>query len=181
MNIKLLTAAAALGLCTSTPLLAETIRVFDLGDLSNLDITFPVFTPGLGDFRDDIFFTVVGAGAGFGGAATLVIDDPLVDGIETNFSITSVELLDSSLASLALDTDGSDGFSLFAVLPSAGQYRFSVAGTVTGTVNGAYEGFILTRVETPVPEPETYGLFLAGLGLAAASLRGRRSSSPTTV
>jgi hypothetical protein len=45
---------------------------------------------------------------------------------------------------------------------TAGTYTLQIKGTVTGTAGGSYAG-ILNVAE--VPEPETYGMLLIGLGL----------------
>lgn len=66
----------------------------------------------------------------------------------------------------------------FAPLPLvAGDYRLRVSGTATGAYEGAfssiYSGVLsFASVTTPVPEPSTLALMLAGLGLTMW-LRGR--------
>lgn len=158
------------------PASALTVRNFNLGDLSNTSITFPVFTPDTGDYLDIFEFSVSGPGGGFGGAANLGFDDPIFSGVETNFDIAAIALFDSVFAELASDSDGSDGFSLFSVLPTAGVYRFAVLGEANGTINGAYNGFIQTAVESTVAEPETAALMLLGLTGLVVSSRRRQSN-----
>ncbi len=51
-----------------------------------------------------------------------------------------------------------------------GNYFLKVTGTLGGT--GSYNGNI--TLATPVPEPETYGMMLAGLGLMGFLARRRR-------
>ena len=55
----------------------------------------------------------------------------------------------------------------------AGAYSFVVAGTVSGKSGGNYT---LNAAVTPVPEPETYALMLAGLGAVAFIARRRKSA-----
>lgn len=54
-------------------------------------------------------------------------------------------------------------------LNAGGNYAYVVAGTDTGALGGSY---VLTASAAPVPEPETYALFLAGL--AAVGFVARR-------
>jgi hypothetical protein len=176
MKLKTCAVLGALCLFAAAPASALTVRNFGLGDLSNASLTFPMFTPGPGDFLDIFEFSISGAGAGFGGAANIVFDDPNFEGVESNFNIAAISMM-SGATTLASDTDGSDGFSLFAVFPGAGVYQFAVLGQADGTVNGAYTGFVQTQIAPAVPEPETYALTLLGLGAVAASV-GRRKAAP---
>lgn len=45
----------------------------------------------------------------------------------------------------------------------AGTYTLQIKGSVAGTAGGSYGGVL--NIAHPVPEPETYALLLAGLGL----------------
>jgi hypothetical protein len=56
---------------------------------------------------------------------------------------------------------------------AAGSYFLNVAGVTAGSAGGAYNGAISV---TTVPEPESYAMFLAGLGIMGAIIR-RRSRS----
>ena len=59
------------------------------------------------------------------------------------------------------------GFSSLAA------YGLNDSGQITGYgwIGGQYHAFLLT----PVPEPETYAMFLAGLGLMGAVAKRRRA------
>ena len=52
----------------------------------------------------------------------------------------------------------------------SGSYYYEVSGLATGTKGGVYT---LTSSLTPVPEPETYGMLMAGLGLMGFIARRR--------
>lgn len=56
---------------------------------------------------------------------------------------------------------------------SAGTYYLKLTGTTWGT-NASYAGYLNI---TPVPEPESYAMFLAGLGLMGAVARRRIKKS----
>lgn len=64
-----------------------------------------------------------------------------------------------------------------AILPvttiGAGSYDLRVSGTITGTAGGTYAG-TLSAAAAPIPEPETYALMLAGLGLMGFVARRRK-------
>lgn len=179
MKLKTCALLGALCLFAATPASALTTRNFNLGDLTNTSLTFPVFTPGPGDFLDIFEFSINGAGAGFGGAANIVFDDPNFAGVESNFNIAAISMM-AGATTLASDTNGSDGFSLLAAFPGAGTYQLVVLGQADGTVNGAYSGFVLTQIAPAVPEPETYALMLLGLGGIAALARRRKAASGKT-
>jgi hypothetical protein len=53
----------------------------------------------------------------------------------------------------------------------AGDYTLQIRGTVTGSAGGSYAGVLNL---TPVPEAETYAMFLAGLGLMGLISRRRK-------
>jgi len=57
-------------------------------------------------------------------------------------------------------------------------YEINTQGQIVGlgTLNGVQTAFLLTPDVAPVPEPETYALMLAGLGLVTLRLRRPRSN-----
>jgi PEP-CTERM motif len=65
--------------------------------------------------------------------------------------------------------------ALSANMLSAGTYTLQIRGNVTGSLGGAYTG--LLNLAPPIPEPETYALLLAGLGLVGGFARLKRKIS----
>lgn len=63
-----------------------------------------------------------------------------------------------------------------ATLP-AGVYSLVVSGTGVTGVSASYGGNIVAAPVTPVPEPETYAMLLAGLGVMGAIARRRKQNS----
>ena len=60
---------------------------------------------------------------------------------------------------------------------AAGNYYLSVVGMATGTSGGLYTGSItMNPPVTPVPEPESYAMLLAGLGIIG-TIAVRRNNS----
>ncbi len=54
----------------------------------------------------------------------------------------------------------------------AGNYYLTITGITNGTMGGLYNGAISVSAP-PVPEPESYAMFLAGLGLMGVIVRRR--------
>ncbi len=76
---------------------------------------------------------------------------------------------DLSLGSFTFDSTATN--TTFSSL-TAGDYYYQVTGTITGSMGG---GYMLFSHVSAVPEPETYAMFLAGLGLIGFSLRSRKA------
>ncbi|MBY0474953.1 MAG: FxDxF family PEP-CTERM protein [Nitrosomonas sp.] len=94
------------------------------------------------------------------GAALQLWKETSVDGNYTN---------DTSVGSFAFDSS-SVGMDFGKLGP--GNYYYEVTGAVLGSKGGSYT---LDSYISPVPEPETYAMLLAGLGMIGFSLRRRRA------
>jgi hypothetical protein len=88
-----------------------------------------------------------------------------------NFSdITTASLNGNSPSILYHSTPISLGaFNLTSTAP----FTLTLSGTTSGAPLAAYSGHITV---TPVPEPETYGMLLGGLGLLGLVARRRKQS-----
>ena len=84
---------------------------------------------------------------------------------------TSGGTLVSSGASMS--TGAIDVWTLKSDSLAAGNYYVRVNGTMVSTTSGSFGGAIMLA---PVPEPETYGMMLAGLGLVGFLARRRRNT-----
>ncbi len=76
---------------------------------------------------------------------------------------------DTLLVSGSINKGSSASFSYAAL--TAGSYYLQISGIANGTLGGAYSGSISV---TPVPEPETFAMLLAGLGVMGAIARRRK-------
>jgi hypothetical protein len=171
MKLKALAAAAALVL-TGT---AQAASPGFLGPLENVSVPIGAFhDPGL--FTDLYGFTISSIGIGVGATVSISIDLPgTAPGPEFDVSFLGIGFLSGSTV-LAADIDGSDGWSVAALLPGAGTYSFAVIGVADGTAGGAYGGVLQTLVPSPVPEPQSYALLLAGLGVLGFVASRRKQS-----
>ena len=113
----------------------------------------------------DIFeFSVTAPGAALARFSDAGFGD---DGV--GFQFSTVLLTDAANVALpgsfSVDTDGSDGWLVFADLPGAGTYRVITGGAVTrGPGAGYYLGAVGAVVPAAVPEPTSYAMLLLGLG-----------------
>jgi hypothetical protein len=174
MKVKALAVAAALVISGA----ANAVGPGFLGNLDNSTVTIEntIFSPGAPlSFSDEYTFSVSDIAFAEGDVLNLRLNPIIVlPGPEWNLSFDEISFVDlSTSAVLASDTDASDGFSLSAVLPHSGFFRFIVEGTTSGNFGGRYEGE-LTVTLTPIPEPSTYALLLAGLGVVGFVAKQRR-------
>lgn len=95
----------------------------------------------------------------------------------TDIAGLSAEIYDSSnaLYTSFIPAGGPD----FLVLPwgsyfATGSYTLKIGGTATGSLGGMYT---VAAVTAPVPEPETWGMLLVGLGLIGLRLRQKRAQT----
>lgn len=154
---------------------------FDLGDFGAPEIygdTFSVSTKGTIDhsLTFDIL-TDLYAGAG-------LIDLELGVSVGkftltfTNITGLSAKIYDNNgglYASFVAPTTDPD----FLVLPwgsffEMGNYTLKIGGEATGSLGGSY---VIAAATAPVPEPETWGMLLAGLGLIGLRLRQKRGGA----
>lgn len=111
-------------------------------------INFPLNIPGVGSFNSVL-------------STLSLVSNP--DGILFNAD-------DSVLVSTV--SSGTNALSLTWGATSGGPMYLNLTGIANGTLGGLYNGAInVTAV--PVPEPETWGMLLAGLGLMLTVARRR--------
>jgi hypothetical protein len=63
----------------------------------------------------------------------------------------------------------------FNMISAGTDYSLRITGSAIGTFGGAYAG-TMAVVPVPIPEPETYAMILAGLGLLGFMARRRRGA-----
>ena len=165
MKLRALVAAAAV-VCTG----AAQAVVFTPGVIGSLDnqlvfIGSPHAEP---SFIDFFVFNV--SAPGFAAGATFSSGAP-------GITFTSLAFLNLNTLTplLPADTNGADGWGTAVILPTAGSYALVIEGTTSGG-GGIYTGWLGALVQaTPVPEPESYALMLAGLGVLGFVAKRRLS------
>jgi hypothetical protein len=168
MKTKSFFAAAAIALSSISSFAAiHNLGTLGSGDtfLSGSDSTNIVVAKG--SFADTFNFNVsamsdVGVSAGVLNFFKFKITD-------ATFSYT---LFNSSNVALGSGTNVDNAFSLASL--NIGSYRLAVTGNATGALGGQYNGALTV---TPVPEPETVAMLLAGLGLMGSIARRRNKAS----
>lgn len=150
MKIKLFTAAALAAASVS----AFAVGPGPLGTIDNTPIAISNL-PLSGIFQDVYSFTLADPGALSGNAVAINFGGYNILGL-------TVTLQDASFAVVGSDASPADGFTFSGL--AAGSYALNVLGYAEGASGGFYAGGVIAET-APVPEPETYALMLAGLGL----------------
>lgn len=95
---------------------------------------------------------------------------------DTGLDITGLSLYSQAgvlIASGASLMSGmSDVWTVSADNLALGNYYLQVSGTMVSETAGSFGGAVMLM---PIPEPETYGMMLAGLGLLGWMARGRKA------
>lgn len=160
MMMKTLAAGALL----ATSATAFAVGPGPLGTIDNLPITISNIVPA-GIFQDVYSFSIADPGSLSGNAVAVNFGPYNILGL-------TVTLQDATFAVIGSDANPSDGFSFSGL--AAGSYALNVLGFATGTEGGFYAGGFITET-APIPEPETYAMLLAGLGMIGFMVRRRRS------
>lgn len=163
-------AAAALFVFSAGGALAQFTNTYNIGTLPISPPSAPfsqTVTVAPGAFLDrwNFTFPVTGGGASATAASLSLFDIFNINGLQ-------ISLFTSTGTLLGTGAQSGQSAALNNVSLVGGQnYYYTVGGSATGSFGGAYN---LTASASPVPEPETYALFLAGL--AAIGFVARRRS-----
>ena len=121
-----------------------------------------------GTFMDQFVFNVTGV-------------DAIVSSVSrtaaTGLDITAFGLFSSagSLISAGSGTSGAqDVWTISANNLAEGSYYLMVSGTILSSTSGSFGGAVMLN---PVPEPETCGMLLAGLGVVGMLARRRKAAN----
>lgn len=158
------------GLCTSTQ-----ATTTNLGALTaNVPTSFFGSAP-VGSFTDYFTFSVPGSAS----SSYATVNAELNVGPTFNTVLNQMQVFmnpdtivnngDETLLGTSV-TPGNTSLSLVLGPNVAGNMYMAIAGLANGTAGGLYAGAINI---TPVPETETWGMLLAGLGIMGAMIRRR--------
>lgn len=181
MNIKTFTKHAVALAVLSVTAFSASAAVYDLGAITvGTPKSFNAGVAGNSVVFGDLFAFTLPAN---GGSQYDVINFPLdfaglnvslsfaalyknPDGVKTGLNGDEGAPLDSALAmgnAVHFSHGGTAG----------GNYFLLVSGVTSGTAGGAYSGYISAA---PVPEPESYAMLLAGLGVMGTIVMRRNKS-----
>jgi len=157
----------ALALCSGLAA-ADT---FDAGNLPQSNV-YTLAVSHAGSFADIFNFRLTGAADVSAAASVLNLD----------LGTLSVLRIDSPALSLfSAASPGSPIMSgstnVFAANLAAGDYFAKVTGNATGAAGGNYLMGLYSVVTTPIPEPEQWGMFVAGMLAVAAAVRRKTGAS----
>jgi len=179
--------SAVMAQTTPAPVVGNTPQVLDLTDGSGFfGDTFAMNNNGA-TFADHFTFSVTGT--------TSSNFDAIISSIsrtaDTGLDISGLSLYrvggGSGTGGTAGDTLVSSGSSLQSgevdvwTLSSdnlaAGDYYVLVSGNLVSDTSASFGGAVMLAPTAPVPEPETYGMMLAGLGVLGVLARRRKAAA----
>lgn len=166
MNLNKIVAAAALSLVAATSFADNGGGVLDLSGGSAGFNRTPV---GAGVFTDTYTFLLAGAAYLTTGSVT----SSQVGSQDIDF--TSIRIMQGATTFATFANNGTDAQEFYALSPTllaAGAYSLVINGMQSA--DGASYGGNLAVAVAAVPEPETYALLLAGLGVLGFVARRRR-------
>jgi hypothetical protein len=163
MNFKIAMIVAASALAFNAQ-----ATVTDWGVHDELEVAAAI-TP-IGLFDDSYLFSLLGESNPFSTAVANNLTGVLGISGGTVTLYKELGAVDATVGSFAFDDQTGNISYDFGVL-AGGDYYYSVTGTGTGTVGGFYT---ISSTVTPVPEPETLALMLAGLGVMGTLMSRRR-------
>jgi hypothetical protein len=172
MKIKSFIFAVTVGLGLASAAQANDISV-DLGSVGAPKALSQVISHSIGTFTDKWTFDIPYTLSSGGSVSNLAIS---LSGWGTLYNIDnlSVQLYGANNALISdLDTNAGSSSQIkvgSGVFPAADNYYFKVSGKADGSFGGQYVFAVNTL---PVPEPETYAMLLAGLGILGAAARRR--------
>lgn len=168
MKFKSFAAATAIAL-SSIGANAATYSIGDLTSLGDDGYFFSSSFSARSSFSDIYNFSISGGENFFGAIASKVSAKASQSLTSFSGTLTGGNGFSQSLSSFSVGL--SQGLSFTDNLV-AGSYSLALSGT--SQAGGSYS---LTLMAAPVPEPETYAMLLAGLGLMGAIARRRNRSA----
>lgn len=176
--------------CVAAPAYASTPTSYgytNVGDITGAltSGSYEFYASGLqtvvpGSFAYDFFFQVGVPYIGLGVVADLPSAGPrynitglTVDLYSDGGSVASADLADSMLFTLGTGDYISGGGTL-----GAGNYYFHITGQAAGNLGGK---FSYSASAVPVPEPETWAMLVAGIGLVGLQLRRRINTGKISI
>lgn len=164
MKLKIIAAAALSVLAVG----AAQADDHDWGSHDPLELIAILANPGA--FTDNIMFSISGSS----NLSSTTVANNLLSVLNVQNGMVSLfkeaGATDTLIGSYSFDGTTGSTWHTFTSL-AAGDYYYQVTGNATGSQGGFYS---LTSAVQAVPEPETYALLLAGLGIMGSLYRRRK-------
>ncbi|MEO8859333.1 MAG: FxDxF family PEP-CTERM protein [Burkholderiaceae bacterium] len=144
---------------------------------------------GNGGFDDVFTFTLpANGGSGYSAANFTLLPSALYHTVlstmslltDPDGSVSGTGLFNGDEAPKGSSVSFDSGATLALTAPASGGGKMvlHITGITTGTSGGIYTGAISAAAVTPVPEPESYAMLLAGLGvMGAIAIRRNKKKS----
>ena len=172
----------AIAAVTACALSSAQAATYDFGPHAGIELSVAVgagFVPGGGvSFEDFFTFSITGPSTltstvvSLNQAPALGITGGIYALLTAGPDADFTTLADNVLVSPVFSYDGTTGSTPNAVVLGSGTFAYGVRGTTSGS-GGLYA---LVSTVTPVPEPETLSLMLAGAGLLGFMAKRRRKA-----
>lgn len=185
MNVKqILCALSVAGCSLAAPAMAND---YHYGDVTGISVTDTIYE-GAGPFLDNHFFSISTPVNGFLSATALNLGSLISTvGLSVSLWADVGSTVGSWDAGDTFVTNLGTGNSIISTGPyaSAGNYFLQATGLASGTGFNLdpstpgleHGGYYFSTATVPVPEPETWAMLLAGVGLVGLKLRRKSSSS----
>ena len=170
--------AACIATLTTVSFSASALEVL-IGDVIAGSSFAQVIQKGIGEFSDKWTFTIVSPTFAGGSVSNLAISVP---GFGSLYNIGGLSAQLYTGGNLLIDNlDDNPGSTVDIKVGSGlfppGNYYFNISGTGNGQFGGQYVFSVTTLA--PIPEPESYAMLLAGLGVMGAIAMRRNKSKNT--
>jgi hypothetical protein len=190
---SLILAMSLIGVFASTGARADYSN--DYADVTGMNVTETIYQHGIGAFVDYHFFQVSTTSLGTGVVSDIQVDVPgigtflNIDDLTVEFG-TDTGMIGAFDGDMVTEVVGSGDNVLGQKILTAGSYFFKITGNTTGwglnidgnNANGAETGaYFFNASAAPVPEPETWAMLVAGLGLVGLQLRRRTNAGKIAI
>lgn len=172
MNFKRTGVALAVAVSALTAGYAQATTV-DAGSISGSYSTVFNVLPGT-SFADTVNFSIAAPSALTGTATSLRLNFGSLSLWDIAGLTVNVWNNSHPFGTVNFGSFAGDASSYTFNLPSAGNYHVDITGTATGSFGGTYAVGLQVAA---VPEPETYAMLLAGLGVMGAIARRRKQAA----
>ena len=129
-------------------------------------------------FSDKFNFSVASTGTGAAMNSMDAIISSISSSANTGLAITGLSVYNSAGTVVSqgkmLQSGVVDVWTIHGDNLTAGNYYLQVSGNLVGNAAAAFGGAV--SMAAPVPEPETYGMMLAGLGVLGFLARRRKAA-----